>query len=188
MPPKLEPTSYQWTENFVQDMIAMNEGKIDRDSYEWPNPKSIDYDTVPYETWQKILGLLRSNDSTEQLNIVSGVPGPETPTHKQIARHVDFTIAERNYFTARRIIQAKELDEAIREHLKPLFAFLQAARQQDLQFKFPEPAQRLVGKLECLRDLLNQLEDMMAGSIDSDVTEPDSVAWDDADATSSQDD
>ncbi|KAJ6591992.1 hypothetical protein B0H10DRAFT_2233033 [Mycena sp. CBHHK59/15] len=165
MPPKpAEPTSYH---------------------YEWPHPKSIDYDTVPNETWQKTLALLRSNDS-EQLNIASSVL--ETPAHEQIARHVDFTIAERNYFTARRIIQAKELDEAIRDHLKPLFAFLQAARQQDL--KFPAPAQRLMGKLECLRDLLNKLEDMVVGNIDSDATEPDSVVWDDADTTrvaSSQD-
>ncbi|KAJ6611902.1 hypothetical protein B0H10DRAFT_1952688 [Mycena sp. CBHHK59/15] len=62
-------------------------------SYEWPHPKSIDYDTVPNETWQKTLPLLRSNDS-EQLNIASSVL--ETPAHEQIARHVDFTIAERN--------------------------------------------------------------------------------------------
>ena len=130
------------------------------------------------------MGLLRSN---EQIN----ANVPETPAHEQIARHIDVTVAERNYFATRRILEAKALDEAIKKHLQPLFAFLQAARRP--QIEFPQTAQRLVENLQCLRDLLNELEDMVVGSEDADMTESDSgsVAWNvDTDTTtvpSSQD-
>ncbi|KAJ7821247.1 hypothetical protein B0H13DRAFT_2377468 [Mycena leptocephala] len=122
----------------------------------------------PARPGKKILGLLRSN---EQIN----ANVPETPTHEQIARHIDVTVAERNYFAARRILEAKALDEAIKKHLP--------------QIEFPQTAQRLVENLQCLRDLLNELEDMVVGSEDADMTESDSgsAVWNvDTDTTTVQ--
>ncbi|KAJ6632071.1 hypothetical protein B0H10DRAFT_1937779 [Mycena sp. CBHHK59/15] len=126
-------SSQEEAEAFLADLIAMNNGCIDKASYKWP---SIDYKEVSMETCQAIFSLL--GEKTNVLSYAQVIP--ETPRHQQIGRHLDAVLAECQYFAKQHVFAAQTLDECLKKDLEPIFNFLRAAcRSPDEHFNFPAP-------------------------------------------------
>ncbi|KAJ6602963.1 hypothetical protein B0H10DRAFT_1958032 [Mycena sp. CBHHK59/15] len=93
-------------------------------------------------------------------------------TREKIARRIDLHLAVRNLDTSQRIVRAQDLEDSIRDDLQPLYNFLRAARRNES--RFPDPARSLLESLACVRKALDDIEEMVKGNADFEVTEPDS--------------
>ncbi|KAJ7936722.1 hypothetical protein B0H13DRAFT_1853148 [Mycena leptocephala] len=76
-------------------------------------------------------------------------------------------------------VKAKKLDTTLRTSLESVYKFLWAARQSN-HFKFPSAEKDLLVDLAAARRALDDIEDMVKGSVDLDETEGDE---DEADVT-----
>ncbi|KAJ7845936.1 hypothetical protein B0H14DRAFT_2584402 [Mycena olivaceomarginata] len=70
-------------------------------------------------------------------------------------------------------VKAKALDTSLRTSLGSVYKFLWAARQSDHKFKFPSSEKDLLADLAAARRALDDVEDMVKGSVDLDETEGD---------------
>ncbi|KAJ7607634.1 hypothetical protein DFH06DRAFT_1316441 [Mycena polygramma] len=102
-------------------------------------------------------------------------PVPETPAQKKIK-------SETGYFVQKRIEKAKELQSSVAKYLPDVQKFIQAAQQKD-ELKFPASKLHLLKALESIRDVLDDVEEMVHENDDKEPTEPDSEAEGDADRT-----
>ncbi|KAJ7693969.1 hypothetical protein B0H17DRAFT_1178854 [Mycena rosella] len=164
-------------ESLIKDISSINKGKLDSDSYKWP---VIDYDHVSTVTCETILALI--NPTVPKFRGYDHVT-PETPRKKQIARELDYVIADRKMLAARRVFRAQALDQTIQAKLASILRFLRSARRTETEeFNFPSSEEALLGNLRDLRRALDEVEDMVRENTDGDFTEP-STEWGDADAT-----
>jgi hypothetical protein len=96
---------------------------------------------------------------------------PETPYREKIARRVDVQLARRALHTSERILAAQYIDESITANVPPLAKFLRAARQTEL--RFPTSAEGLLVNIAHLRKNMDDMEEMIMGHVDFEVTEAD---------------
>ncbi|KAJ6582732.1 hypothetical protein B0H10DRAFT_2443212 [Mycena sp. CBHHK59/15] len=154
----------------IQDLIAMDEGRIDKATYVWP--RFIDYAKVSATACREISTLVEkyAENSDIAAPVIRHVI-PETPQHRQIARQVDLRLAQRQFYAAQRAIAAKAHEDSLRLQLQPILDFLRAARRKG--FESPHNESELFTCLGSVRATLDIVEAMVVGDVDLDMTESD---------------
>ncbi|KAJ7464853.1 hypothetical protein B0H11DRAFT_2050148 [Mycena galericulata] len=166
----MSSTNQRNAETFLSDLILINKGRLDLNSYVWP---VIDYREVNTATCQSILSLI-GDDTEPYAGRLDAIP--ETPRKQQIARAVNLQVTERAYLAARRVVDAKALEEAIVGSLEPILQWLKGARQPEIKWTSSEF--RLLQKLGMVRDALDKVEELIIGNPEDDATESESEAGD----------
>ncbi|KAJ7852727.1 hypothetical protein B0H13DRAFT_1904456 [Mycena leptocephala] len=167
----------QKADRLLQDLTRR--GKT-RNKTWYPWPKNIDFTAVSTPTCQRIRTLI-ATDTEVQPALGKFTISPETPEHEKIARKLDFTITQRAYYRAQRIVIAQEVDELLRKDPEWAYIFLKAARRPVLEF--PSSHFDLLHSINNIRDALDRVEELVKGNTDLEATDPGSDASDDPDKT-----
>ncbi|KAJ7849459.1 hypothetical protein B0H13DRAFT_1906140 [Mycena leptocephala] len=153
------------TDALIQQLTD-GRGNIDRGS-QWDR---INFAEVSTESCITVNNLLRQNGTTV-MNPGNSYTVPETPHREKMARRIDVQLARRALRTSERILSAQEMDESIAANIPPLTKFLRAARQTEL--RFPTSAEGLLKNIALLRENLDDMEEIIMGHVDFEVTEAD---------------
>ncbi|KAJ7017344.1 hypothetical protein C8F04DRAFT_1279619 [Mycena alexandri] len=138
---------------------------------DWP---TIDYEHVPTETCEAVLG---------SLNKQAAPTVPETPHRIRIAREINFVLSKRDFLGNQRVVRAQAIGASLKHHVPVILRFLEAARRTaNEQFVFPDREITVLDSLRAVRDAVEVTEDMLRQSMDLDGTDGDTDA-EDADET-----
>ncbi|KAJ7721830.1 hypothetical protein DFH07DRAFT_815742 [Mycena maculata] len=153
-------------QDFMKDLVAINKGNLDPESYRWPN---IDYGEVSPATCNSILSLLGEPDRGKFDTLPDT---PETPQKHQIARMVDLQVKKRAYLAAQRISDAKDLELSLKSSLLPIYDWLKDVRRGEDMVQDKRTVNfTLYQRLNAIRQALDEVEALIRGPPEDDVTE-----------------
>ncbi|KAJ7780775.1 hypothetical protein DFH07DRAFT_793340 [Mycena maculata] len=137
-------------ERLLEHLLQMEMGKLDDSDYVWDT--SIDFREVTSPIARSVGQLINKRSKSV----------PSTPEQTRI-------LAETEHLIAQRMTDAAAMKERIGTHMKPVLEFLDSLQKK--RIKFPHSKRHLVARLNLLREILDNVEEMVTKPVDGDVTE-----------------